>query len=200
MASAVDIANLALSLLGADPLVTSLDPPDRQVLAQRAAQFWPLARREALAGPYSFACARRRATLAEVVNDSAEFAYAYRVPSDCIRPRHVLNNDATDGAETGRAVFRVEGSTLYTQQAEAVLVYSVDVPDPATYPPDLVTALGMALAGYLAGAIVKGEKGTRLAAAWADRAMDALMRAAVNDANASHDTAEFKPASLRARA
>ncbi len=48
MASPVDISNLALSHIGAEALVSAIDPPDGSREAGLCAQFWPLVRTEVL--------------------------------------------------------------------------------------------------------------------------------------------------------
>jgi hypothetical protein len=200
MASAVDIANTALSHIGADAVVTSLSPLDGSVEAGHCARFLPIARQAVLSAEYSWAFARKRVVLAELTNDSTEWAYKYQVPSDCLRTRKVLAHDVADTPERGTAKYEREGDALYTNQPEATLIYTRDVTDTTRYPADFVSALGMILAGYLAGPIIKGADGARLGGAWATRGYDAMRSAAANDANASKDTADYTPASITARA
>ena len=200
MASAVDIANTALSHIGADAVVTSLSPPDGSVEAGHCARFLPIARQAVLSGEHSWAFARKRVVLAELTNDSDEWAYKYQVPSDCLRTRKVLAHDVADSPERGTAKYEREGDALYTNQPDATLIYTRDVTDTTKYPADFVSALGMILAGYLAGPIIKGREGATLGDGWAQRGYAAMRTAAANDANACKDTAEYTPASITARA
>lgn len=199
MASAVDICNTALSHIGEDTVISSISPPDRSVAAGHCARFWPLVRKAVFSGAHSFACARKRVALAEVTNDSEEWGYKYALPSDCARARRILTNASVDYNERDGADFQVEGTNLYTDQPEAVLIYSFDQTDTTKYPADLVLAFGMVLAGYLAGPIIKGREGARVGGDLMQRGMAYVGLAAATDANAGKDTAEFTPASITAR-
>lgn len=199
MASAVDIANIALSHIGADAVVTSLSPPDGSVEAGHCARFLPIARQAALAG-HDWSFARKRVALAEVTNDSEEWLYRYQVPSDCLRARQVLQPVDPDGRERGAARYTQAGDKLYTDQADAVLLYTTDVTDTTKYTPEFVTALGMILAGYVAGPLIKGREGMTVGEGWAQRGTAMLRQAAADDSNGTKDTAPFTPASLTARA
>lgn len=187
MASAVDIANIALSFIGADAVVVSLSPPDGSVESGHCARFLPLARRSALSA-HDWSFARKRVDLAELVNDSTEWLYKYQVPSDCLRPRRVLSATSLGYPERGASDYEIEGNALYTNQASATLLYTRDVTDTTRYPADFETALGMLLAAYLAGPLIKGADGMRVAEAWRQRGESTMRAAAVTDANASQDT------------
>lgn len=199
MASAVDIANLALSHIGADAVVTSLSPPDGSVESGHCARFLPIARQAALA-THAWSFAAKRVVLAELTNDSTEWAYKYQIPSDCLRARQILSGDDADEPERGGALFDKFGDALFTHQPEATLLYTVDVTDTTKYPADFTSALGMLLAAYLAGPIIKGTEGMRIGNALMEQATNAMRQAAAHDANAGKTTAEFTPGALKARA
>lgn len=199
MASAVDIANIALSHIGADAVVTSLSPPDGSVEAGHCARFLPIARQAALVGA-NWSFARKRVVLATLTNDSSSWAYKYQVPSDCLRARKILALDDVDDPERNGAIFDKFGDALYTNQYQATLLYTTDVTDTTKYPADFVTALGMLLASYVAGPLIKGAEGMRIGKAWSDQAMDLMRQAAAYDANAARETSQFTPASITARA
>ena len=221
MASAVDIANIALSHLGARAQVSAIDPPDGSVEAGYCARFYPIARREVLeAGNFSFA--KKRVQLAEVDNDSDVWAYAYARPSDCIRPLRVLQMRWVSGAslalsypgdiqyadwewvdavftERGSALFEVEGDVIRTNEPEAVLLYKRDVTDTSKLSPLATSAIGMVLAGYLAGPIIKGLDGARVGAQWREQGMAMMRMAAASDANGAEERAEHTPQHILAR-
>lgn len=199
MASAVDICNTALAHIGEDSVISSISPPDRSVNAGHCARFYPLARRAALAGDYAHRFALTRATLAEVTNDSEEWDYKYALPSGCLRTRKVFLGSSVDYKERDEAEYQVEGSYLYTDVEDAVLLYTADQTDVNKFPADFVLALGLYLAGYLAGPIIKGREGARIGAAYLEQGMRMLAAAAASNANDGHETAEFTPASLAAR-
>lgn len=199
MASAVDIANLALSHLGADAVVTSLSPTDGSVESGHCARFLPIARQASLA-THDWSFARRRVVLAELTNDSTAWAYKYQVPAGCLRARKILAQGDLYDPERDGAVFDKFGDALYTNQPEATLVYTVDVTDTTKYPADFVSALGMLLASYLAGPLIKGAEGMRIGNAWMEQATNAMRQGAAQDSNAARETSEFTPGSIAARA
>lgn len=218
MASAVDIANIGLSHLGARAQISSISPPDGSVEAGYCARFYPLARREVIEVA-NFAFTKARATLAEVTNASDVWLYAYALPSDCIKPLRVLQaeylneidllwplNENQVGrayidslTERGSADFEIEGETLRTNQPAAVLLYKRDVTDTTKFTPLMTSAVGMVLAGYLAGPIIKGLEGARVGAQWREEGFRQATRASASNANASHEGSDHVPVSIGAR-
>ena len=203
MATSVDICNLALSHLGEDQTIASLDPPDRSVVAGHCARFYPIARRLALSLEYSFSFAEKRLALNEVTNDSDEWLFKYAIPSDMLKARRILTM-TTDGRmnpETGFSAYNIVGQHLYTNVENAVLVYTFDQLETLYFSPAFVTGLAMLLTGYLAGPIIKGKTGAEVGRYWIDVGTSALNTAAASEANSSSaQTSEFTPESLQARA
>lgn len=213
MPSIVDICNTALSHIGAEAQVASISPPDGSVEAGYCARFYPIARRTALEAN-SPRFAQKRSTLAEVANTSNVWAYAYELPSDCVRPLRVFNGSTLDallaGAdstvsylltdERGSADFTVEGTTLRTNEPEAVLLYVFDQTDTTKWTPTFGVGVGMLLAGYLAGPIIKGNDGMRVGQAWTNAGMNTLTTADISEANASSERNDYLPDTIRARA
>jgi len=197
MASAVDIANIALSHLGADAVVTQLSPPDGSVEAGHCARFLPIARQTALAS-HSWSFARKRATLALLTNDSTQWAYKYQLPSDCLRPRKILAADELDAPERNGAPFEREGDALYTDREDAVLIYTRDITDTTKFTADFTAGLGMLLAGYLAGPIIKGNEGVRVGDAMRQIAMQRALAAASAARGAISASANCRTASRSA--
>lgn len=209
MPSAVEICNIALSHIGAESLVTAIDPPDGSVEAGYCATFYPIARRLALEMTMP-SYAKTRVALAEVANTSTSWGYAYAKPADCIKPLRVLDPwDAVmfaddprvvaDPTERGSADYEVEGDVIRTNEPDAVLIYLRDVTDTSKFSPMFTSGLGMLLAGYLAGPVIKGRDGMSIGNSWTEAGMNALGRAAASDANASSERAEFIPSSIQAR-
>lgn len=217
MASVVDICNMALSHIGADAIVSAIDPPDGSVEAGHCARFYPQARAELLESfPWSFA--RTRAVLAEVTNPSELWAYAYALPSDMLTAKRVLNSftlidlgflPTTGWAtpselafinERGSADFDVEGSVLLTNEPDAVLLYVRDVTDTPKFTPSFRTALSYLLASFLAGPIIKGNEGARTGAQLRQAATSIAQSAMVANANATSESANIASDSIRARA
>lgn len=218
MASDVDICNMALSHFGSDATVTSINPPDGSVEAGRCKVFLPISRREILEH-FDWSFARRRKALTEVANNSDIWQYAYTRPSECLKERRILpaytqpggsaflgqqlpvaNRSAMNaGTEQGGAEFIVENGVIYTNEPEAVLIYTVDVTDTTKYPASFLPALSHLLASYIVGGIIRGKAGTQMARAMRDTAMQLGGASAVTDANAGYENTEFRPMALQVR-
>ncbi len=174
MASDVDIANMALGIVGSDTTITSMSPPSGSAAARHCALYYDTARREALTKAH-WSFARKRATLATLTNPSTVWTYAYALPSDCIAPVRIprLSSAIMDGEvavdwnwlvnESGGADYIVEydgtQAVLLTNEADAELFYIFDQTNAAKYTPMFVTGLAYLLASYLAGPIIRGKPG-----------------------------------------
>lgn len=221
MASVTDICNIALSHLGARAQITSISPPDGSAEAGYCARFYPIARREVIeAVNWSFA--KTRVALAAVANNSTIWDYAYALPSDCVKPLRVLELQYVTQAgllwpvgsyvsdydwrkyddvftERGSANFDIEDGVLRTNEPDAVLLYKRDVLDTNKFTPLMTSAVGMVLAGYLAGPIIKGLDGARVGQQWRQMGFDSLLRAAASDANSGVEGNDHVPAHIAAR-
>ena len=221
--SKIDICNAALSLIGSDAIVSSIDPPDGSVEAGHCKRFYAMALAELLDWrPWSFA--KKRVQLAQVaLNQSAVWAYAYALPADCLVPVRVLqqsalnyppsdvsfNANADDIAvftERGSADYQVETGVLYTHEPQAVLLYTANISDTASFSPLFTTALAHLLAAYIAGPLIKGGEGARTngtfrSAVFGRTGAPGLAdRAAANDANVSSERAGHIPDHIKVRA
>lgn len=187
MASDIDIANLALSHLGDDATIASLDPPEGSAQAERCAQFYTIAR-DALLEMHPWNFATRRVTGAEVTALDTGWEYAYAKPTNALHVFAVLppnaQDDYTSPLPTGTVTF-ADGSLhspvpwttlvqtqpfamesnddgdeiIVTNQSEAVLRYIIRVTDTAKFSPLFVTTLSWLLASYVAGPLIKGKEG-----------------------------------------
>lgn len=224
MASAVDISNLALSHLGEQPLVTALTPvPSGGAYASKCAIFYPIAR-DAFLEMHDWGFATRRKTLGELaLGDDLPpaWAYAYEFPSDCVKPRRVLPPGAPanllppPGGAQPVALdddrgqdFKVEMTptgvkVIYTNVEDAVLIYTRQVTDTTKFTPLFVLALSRLLAAHLAGPVIKGETGMKVAAAQMRIFLELEgARAMSSDANArqSNPYTTAIPSAIAARA
>jgi hypothetical protein len=186
---------MALSHIGSEARVSSISPPDGSVEAGHCADFYDMARTEMLEpGNWNFAL--KRVLLAQTTNLSTTWAYAYVKPSDCQRALRVLRPNVTVtvftqdtvGAHTDdrdSAAFDLEGDVLYSNEPDAVLIYTRDVIDTNRFPASFTSALSYLLAAYLAGPILKGNEGVRVGDAMRQRAMSLADVSATSAANAS---------------
>lgn len=211
MASDVQLCNMALSHIGADARVSSISPPDGSVEAGHCATFYDVARTEMLE-PGNWAFSLKRAALAQVVNPSTVWAYAYTKPADCLRPLRILRPSIavtvftqdlvvephTDDRDS--APYDIEGGVILTNEPDAVLVYVRDVTDSTKFPASFTSALSYLLASYLAGPILKGNDGMRVGDAMRQRAMSIADVSAAASANASSAESLPQPTLLAVRA
>lgn len=216
MPSQVDNCNAALSHVGSDTVVVSIDPPDGSVESGYCASFYPIARAEALE-MHPWTWAKTRAALAQVANDSTTWAYAYALPSQCLTPLRVLqqqivadyltwpltsyqtNDDLVWFTERGSAEFQIEGKVLRTNEPDAVLLYVQDVTTAGAASGMFNAGFGYLLASYLAGPIVKGQAGANASATLRQAGLRLLGQAAAADANKSSERAAHIPEHIAAR-
>lgn len=155
MTSATDICNTALTLLGETPNISSIDPPDGSMFAQKCARFYPMAR-TMVAEARNWSFVRRRKALAPLTDNPSTYPFAYALPAECMRPRVLLPANASPRDEMeGGEDFLVEGRALYTCTENPTLLYSVDEPDITKWSPSAQYALAVRLAAFLSGAIVQ---------------------------------------------
>lgn len=212
MASDVDICNMALSHFGNDATVASINPPDGSVEAGKCKVFFPIARREILEHmDWSFA--RRRKLLTPIVADSDVWQYAYARPSECLKERRILKvhdgygqtlpvasrSAFSLGEEQSNAEFVVENGVIFTNEPDAVLIYTVDITDSTKFPASFLPAFSHMLASYIVGPIVRGKAGAQLARALRETAIAMAGASATTDANAGYENTEFYPAALQVR-
>jgi hypothetical protein len=188
MASAVDICNLALAHIGHKANVASIDPPEASAEAQLCAQFFPIARNRTLE-VYDWSFARVRSSPSELVNANPTWSFCYPRPSEAVRILRLLPPESID--DTPEQAFVEESladgtQVIYSNMEDAVVVYTRLVTDPAKFSPLFVTGMGLFLASYLAGPIIKGREGRSVGQSLAQAAINEIALAKASNANASH--------------
>lgn len=157
MATEVDICNIALSFLGDRANVTSISPPEGSAQADHCARFYPIALNELLQRfPWTFATVR--ASLATLASKPDSVAYAYALPSNCLR---LLSVYGTKEIEVGSwTIERAQGTLMLVTEepVEYVCFLSSQVPA-SQFSPAFVEALAHLLAAKLSGAIMPGTTG-----------------------------------------
>jgi len=206
MASEVDICNIALAHLGDVANVSAINPPDGSAQAVHCARFYPVAR-DTLLESHPWGFATKRLNMALTTNTSNQWAYVYAGPSDVVNYLRVLDPNAVDdfsgtlalpnslpgSVNAGQGLytpqpFVVETDTtgadlVYTNQQNAMLVYSALVTDPTRFSPLFTTTCALLLGSMLAGPIIKGSDGRAVAKQLRDEAMTWLGKAMSSDAN-----------------
>lgn len=197
MSSEVDICNLGLSHLGDESQVAAITPPDGTIQAAHCGRFYPIAR-DALLEMHPWSFATKRVALAEVTNPSPDdWAYAYALPSTCLRPlallqpgvpEQLLGSPDSDAGSNPYLVETAQHGTriLLTNIQAAYLRYIDQAKDTTKFTPLFVLALARLLASYLAGPILKGDTGMKVSANQMQLFGREYMLAASRDANVGH--------------
>lgn len=177
--SDIDICNMALSFIGDQARITSINPPDASVQAELCSKFYPMALRSTLEmHNWAFATRRTELTLVDLDHieehaththewgthcDCAEWEYFYELPRHFLKAVAVLPADSLDDYQQSQD-FSVQLDSLgvprlYTDCEEAVLVYTEYSVETHLFPPLFQMAVAWHLASMLAGAILKGDAG-----------------------------------------
>lgn len=215
--NAVDICNLALSRLGDAANIASIDPPEKTWQAEQCARFWPIALSSLLEMyPWSFATKCER--LAKLSADAGVWAYAYAKPSDCIRILSIMAEDGIASAGGGRSVLsgrigvdpavqgeyyetRRVGETvaILTNVENAAARYITDKVDNGKFSPMFADTLSWLLASHLAGCIIKGDTGVKMAANCQQMFRLSFSQAAASDASQQRIDMDFIPEVMNIR-
>jgi len=155
--SEVAICNMALSRIGISVSIASLD--EASVEAQLCNQWYETAR-DATLYDFDWPFASKRTTLGLVEeNPNDDWHYAYRLPADCLRARRLVDGTALIGEDGPEYEISGDdsGGLLYTDEAEAILLYIRSVTNPAFFPPGFALALAWRLAVEIAPALSRKE-------------------------------------------
>ena len=148
MASAVDIANSALNLLGASTISALTDDTKNARLCNQ--RYEPV--RNRVFRSHAWNCLHKRVQLAQ--NSTApivEYDHAYALPSDCLRVLKI-HNGTTDSIATSLD-YKLEGRNIVTDIDTIFLIYiSLDT-DPNNYDTYLRESISHQLAADLCYAI-----------------------------------------------
>ncbi len=153
--SMVEIWNMALSHIGVKNFVTG--PNEKSQEAAVLSIWWLPSLDYVLADhPWPFAGKYAQLGLVETVNP--EWAYAYRYPSDCVHVRRIC--DPVGGrASPNPPPFVIghddDGKVIYTDQADAILYYTVRVNEPERFDAKCVEALSIYLASRIANPLTR---------------------------------------------
>jgi hypothetical protein len=150
MESTVSLYNLALARLGGDQTPLNISSIEDDAVGVLCKNLFPHVLSLSLAR-YDWSFARKRVALAELPGQRPEnelYAYAYRIPADCLRP---LRLDGYGGINRAPE-YVIEGNAILTNVEQAVLLYSANVTDPRVWPPEFSDALAWMLAGEISSA------------------------------------------------
>ncbi len=163
MASRVSIANIAMTILGADR-ITSLE--DNAENARRLTAIYDACREEVLrAHPWNFALIRTQ--LSRLSSTPVfGFDYEFQLPSDCLRVVQV-NNGADVLSDDD---FKIEGRKLLSDEDTIYIKYIGNITDSNQYTSQFIYLFATRLAAELAYAITNNKSTMELVAQlYADR-------------------------------
>jgi len=192
MASAVDIANSALNLLGASTISAFTDDSKNARLINQ--RYEPV--RNRVFRSHAWNCLHKRVQLAQ--NSTApvvEYSHAYALPSDCLRVLKV-HNGTTDSIKSA-IDYKLEGRNIVTDEGTVFIIYIALDTDPNNYDTYLQESIAHQLAADLAYAVTNNAT---LADKYMTRADERLREARFIDATENSlgtiESSEFVDARL----
>lgn len=206
MANAVDICNMALANLGDTADITSLNPPEGSMQAERCAQFFPVAVNALLEmHEWNFAT-KRQALAAYSENDRGDWEYKYALPAKLLKVIDINFEDTFQlPPEMAKRLYDYEISVdtngnkcLYTNIENATIRYVSEV-EPVMFPTLFTIALAWKMSSILAGALIKGNEGIKMTQSCEQMAMQYLLQAISHDARQHQEYREQIPEWIRGR-
>jgi hypothetical protein len=202
VANAVDICNLALALLGDEASLSSIDPPEGSAQADHCARFYPMALDTMLDSHYWSFCTSRATLNLLTITPAFGWTYAYAEPTNSINIIGLFNAGSVDDQNPQQ--FEIEaladGTTvIYANIQNPIARYTLRVVDPAKFQPLFVDALVDKLASLLAGPILKGDTGAKMAITYRRMFTESLAQAKASDAAQRKVTLRHNPDFLAAR-
>ena len=192
MASAVDIANSALNLLGASTISAFTDDSKNARLINQ--RYEPV--RNRVFRSHAWNCLHKRVQLAQ--NSTApvvEYSHAYALPSDCLRVLKI-HNGTTDSIASN-IDYKLEGRNIVTDEGTVFIIYIALDTDPNNYDTYLQESIAHQLAADLAYAVTNNAT---LADKYMTRADERLREARFIDATENSlgtiESSEFTDARL----
>ncbi len=150
MPSDVEIANMALTLIG-DSTVADITTPEDNDRA-RACKIWYEPTRDAVLRAHPWGFAKTRVALVATTTPIFDWNYAFTLPTSpyCLR---VLEVDDVDNP--GSTAWSIEGRTLVTNDSGINILYIARIADPTKFDSLFVEALAAKLAENLAMALTR---------------------------------------------
>lgn len=157
MSSKQEICNLALSNVGVSQWVANIDT-DRSNEALVLRRWYDISVNFCLED-FDWNFARRRIALALLdITPPSIWTYVYAYPSDCAQPREIEVEGVRQPYHEQRIPYEVAAQSdvagdykvIYTDQADAVLVYTKRITDAGMFDAQFTIALSWLLAGNIA--------------------------------------------------
>lgn len=207
MATTVDICNMALSLIGEDASIVSIDPPDGGDMAGNCARWYPQALRACFEA-FDWSWATRRiepARLASIDEKVYRWKYGYGLPADMVRLISVKGRRSC--GPLAFSDFEVESNSsnaaklLLCNEEEPVVSYVSYTTNASIYPTYFIQCVVLKLASLLVGPVRRSDSQTQAAAGLLQQYAQALSDAKTQDAKASYRSRRpYVASQLRVRA
>lgn len=192
MATSIDICNLALSMIGEESTITSLDPPDGSDEAGNCARWYPQALRACLEA-YDWSFATRRVHPAQLSPQDEtlyDWERSFLLPSDMAR---LINVRA--GAERRRLDFTeyeiesylANGALmLLCNEASPTVTYVAYLQNVSVFPASFLQCVVLRLAMFLIGPTHRPGAPTQAVQGLQQQYLQAIMEAKNADARATY--------------
>jgi hypothetical protein len=159
VASVVNVYNMALGHLGSSGTIASTT--EKSTEAHVCNTFWESTLNATLRD-FRIPEAIRFKTLSLVEEDpTEEWGYSYDYPNDVLSVRRILSGIRNDSNDSRVPYRQAQDSNsrqlIYTDAADAVAECSMKVTNLSLLPDDVILALSLRLASYIAPVITKGD-------------------------------------------
>lgn len=170
MSSKIDICNIALGMISAQP-IASLTESSAEAMAVNLA-YSPVLKTLLEQHPWGFAT--KLVNLPEMEGEeTGEFGYVYELPGDCLKPQGTIHT-----ADDEQPEFKVRGRYFYTDENPLLLEYTSYIEETGLYSPAFITVFAF----YLAAQIAPRLGATKLQGVMLQQGVAALRTATASDA------------------
>lgn len=166
MATPVDICNAALSILGNPGDIVSISPVEGGRFAERCAREYPICRNTVLES-YDWSFASRRAALSLLYKDYHGWGFAYAKPADAVSITSIIEEGDRYYENPNDFILETDPNTgnelILTDVEKAYCRYQFYCSNSSRYTEKFCQAVTLLLATRLAGDIIKGTSGMKIA-------------------------------------
>ena len=186
MASKTEICNMTLSHLGVGKEIANIET-EQSPEASACRRYYDTVR-DAILRDFAWPFAQKRVALGLIETftvNTAEWTFSYRYPSDCIKLHRIQSGIRNDNRQSRVPYEILKGEAsrvIYTDEENALAVYTERVEDPSYYPADFELAFSFRLASYTAPRLAKGDP-FNLRQSTMNRYLEEVSRAKASSAN-----------------
>lgn len=158
MASKTEVCNLALGHLGIGKEISNIET-DQSSEGKTCRRYFNIVRQIALRDfPWSFATDYRfLSLLATNTEVTAEWAYSYQYPSDCLNVHRIKSGLRQDNRQSRVSYKIVADREILTDARDAEIEYTKDIEDTSKWSADFTMAHSFLLAHYISPTLTQGD-------------------------------------------